>query len=51
MWPGLTLGSVHEFVVGKVTLGHDFLLVLRFSSVSVTPQWLSMLIYHLGDEQ
>jgi hypothetical protein len=32
------------FVVGKVALGHDFLLVLRFFPVSIIPPWPPMLI-------
>jgi hypothetical protein len=36
------------FVVDEVALGQVF---LRFSPFSITPPWLSMLIYHLGDEQ
>jgi hypothetical protein len=38
------------FVVEKVALGHVFLR-LQFSPVSIIPPWLSVLIYHLGDEQ
>jgi hypothetical protein len=39
------------FVVNKVALGQVFLQVLWVSPVSVVPPWLSILIYHLGDEQ
>jgi hypothetical protein len=39
------------FVVEKVALGQDFLGIVRFSPVSIIPPWLSMLIYHLGDEE
>jgi hypothetical protein len=50
--PGLEIRSVHvEFVMDKVTLGQGFLVVLRFSLVNIIPPWLSMLIYHLADEQ
>jgi hypothetical protein len=38
-------------VVDKVTLLQAFLLVLRFSLVSIIPPWLSILIYYLGDER
>jgi hypothetical protein len=34
-----------------VALGQVFLRVLRFYPVSIIPPWLSMLIYHLEDEQ
>jgi hypothetical protein len=45
-------GSVHVgFVVDKVALGQVFLRVLRFSPVIIIPPWLSILIYHLRDEQ
>jgi hypothetical protein len=36
---------------GKVALGQVFLQVLQFSPISIIPPWLSILIYHLGDEQ
>jgi hypothetical protein len=45
-------GSVHVgFVKAKVALGQVFLQVLWFSPVNIIPPWLSVLIYHLGDEQ
>jgi hypothetical protein len=40
-----------EFLVEKVALGQIFLRVLLLSLVSIIPPWLSMLIYHLRDEQ
>jgi hypothetical protein len=44
-------GSVRVgFVVDKVALGQVFLRLLRFSPVNIIPPWLSMFIYHLGDE-
>jgi hypothetical protein len=47
-----TTESVHVgFVVNKVALGQVFLQILPFSHVNIIPPWLSMLIYHLGDEQ
>jgi hypothetical protein len=39
------------FVVDKVAEEQDFLPVIRFSPVSIILSWLSMLIYHPGDEQ
>jgi hypothetical protein len=45
-------GSVYVgFVVDKVALGQVFLRVLRFSPVNIIPPRLSLLTYHLGDEQ
>jgi hypothetical protein len=45
-------GSVHVgFVVDQVMLGQVFLQVLQFSPVSILTPWLSILVYHLGDEQ
>jgi hypothetical protein len=38
-------------MVDKVALGQDFLRVLQFSPVNIIPPWLSILIYHMGDEQ
>jgi hypothetical protein len=50
--PGFALASVHVgFVVDKVALGQVFLRVLRFPPVSIILPELSILIYHLGDEQ
>jgi hypothetical protein len=50
--PGFALASVHVgFVVDKVALGQVFLRVLRFSPVSIILPELSILIYHLRDEQ
>jgi hypothetical protein len=44
--------SVHvRFVVDKVALGHIFLRVVLFSTVSIIPPWLFTLIYHLRDEE
>jgi hypothetical protein len=34
-----------------VVLGQGFLRDFRFSPVSIIPLWLSILIYHMGDEQ
>jgi hypothetical protein len=39
------------FVADIVALGQVFLRVLQFSSVNIIPSYLSMLIYHLDDEQ
>jgi hypothetical protein len=39
------------FVVDRVALGQVFLLVVRVSPVSIIPPWLSILKYHLEDEQ
>jgi branched-subunit amino acid transport protein len=39
------------FVVDKVALGQVFLKVLQFSPAIIIAAWLSILIYHLGDEQ
>jgi hypothetical protein len=48
VWPG----SVYmRFMVDKVALGQGFFRVLRFSPVSIIPQWLSILIQHLEDEK
>jgi hypothetical protein len=50
--PGVLSGSVHVgLVVDRVALGQVSVRVLRFSSLSIIPLWLFMLIYHLGDEQ
>jgi hypothetical protein len=44
--------SVHEgHVVHKVTMVQVLLRVLQFSPVNIIPPRLSMLMYHLGDEQ
>jgi branched-subunit amino acid transport protein len=52
LWPRFKPRSVHVgFVVDKVTLGQVFLQVLQFSPVNIIPPWLSIIIYHLGDEQ
>jgi hypothetical protein len=37
-----------KFVVDKVALEQDFLLVLQFSPVNIIPPWLSILKYHVG---
>jgi hypothetical protein len=39
------------FVIDKAALGQAFIRVLRVSLVDITPPWLSILLYHLGDEQ
>jgi hypothetical protein len=39
------------FMVDKVALGHVFVRVLRLSPVNIIPPSLSVLIYHLEDEQ
>jgi hypothetical protein len=45
-------GPVHVgFVMGKVALGQVYLRVILFSPVNIISPWLSMLIYHLRDEQ
>jgi len=45
-------GSVHVgFAVNKGALEQGFLRVLWLSSVSIIPPWVSILIYHLMDEQ
>jgi hypothetical protein len=36
--------------VNKVALGQVFLLGIWFVPVNIIPPWLSILIYHLGDE-
>jgi hypothetical protein len=44
--------SVHVgFVVDRVALGQVFLSVLQFFPVNIIPPWLSILIYHLENEQ
>jgi hypothetical protein len=49
---GFAPGSAHVgFVVDKVALRQVFVLVLLFSPVSIIPPQLSIVIYHLGDEQ
>jgi hypothetical protein len=49
---GFVLGSVHVgFVVDKTALGQVFLRVLWLAPVNIFPSGLSMLIYHLEDEQ
>jgi hypothetical protein len=39
------------FVIDQVTMGEVFLQVIWFSPVTIIPPWLSILIYHQGDEQ
>jgi hypothetical protein len=39
-----------EFMAGKVPLGQVSLRLLLFSPGNITPSWLSIFIYHLGDE-
>jgi branched-subunit amino acid transport protein len=39
------------FVVGKMALGQVFYRALRFSPTNIITLWLSILIYHLGNEQ
>jgi hypothetical protein len=49
--PGLNPGLVHVgFVVEKVSLEQAFIRVLGFWPVNIPP-WLSILMYHMGDEQ
>jgi hypothetical protein len=52
---GLSLwrhGSVHKrFVADTVALGQFFFQVLRFSPVNIIPPTLSILMYHVGDEE
>jgi hypothetical protein len=49
--PVFAPGSVNVgFVVVNVALGQVFLRVRSLSPVSIFPPWLSILIYHLGDE-
>jgi hypothetical protein len=49
--PGFAPGPVHmRFVLDRVTLGQLFS-DFCFPSVSIIPPWLSILIYHLRDEQ
>jgi len=46
---GFAPGSDHVvFLVDKVALGHVFLRVMWISPVSIIPQSLSVLAYHLG---
>jgi hypothetical protein len=40
-----------ESVVDKVSLVHILLQVLQFSLINIIPLWLSILMYHMGDEQ
>jgi hypothetical protein len=47
--PGSGLGSVR--VRDKVELEQGLLRVLPYSPVSIIPPWLSIVIYHLRDEQ
>jgi hypothetical protein len=50
--PGFAQGSVDVgFVVDKVALGQVSLQALHFYPVNIIPSGLSILIYHLGDEQ
>jgi hypothetical protein len=39
------------FVVDKVALGQVFIRILLVFPLSITPPWLSVLIYHMRDEQ
>jgi hypothetical protein len=48
---GFEPGSVHMGFADEVALGQIFLRVLQFYPVSIIPQWLFILIYHLEDEQ
>jgi hypothetical protein len=48
--PGFAPGSIHVgFLVDKVALGQVFLLVLRFSPVSISFQCCCPNSYHLGN--
>jgi hypothetical protein len=50
--PGFAIRSVHgRFAVDKVARGQVSLPVLRFFPVRIIPPWLSILVYHLEDEQ
>jgi hypothetical protein len=50
--PGFEPESVHlRFMEEKVALVQVFLGVLRFSTVSIIPQWLSILVRHMEDER
>jgi hypothetical protein len=50
--PGFVPGSVYvEFLVDKMALGQVFLEFFVLLLVNIIPPWLSILIYHLGDEQ
>jgi hypothetical protein len=49
---GFAPKSTHlGFVVDKLAMGQVFLRVLWSYPVHIIPPWLSMLIYHLEDEQ
>jgi hypothetical protein len=39
------------FLLDKVALERVFVKVIRFSPVGIIPPWLSVFIYHVGDEQ
>jgi hypothetical protein len=43
--------DVSEASIDKTALGQVFLPVLPVYSVYIIPPWLSILIYHMGDEQ
>jgi hypothetical protein len=43
--------SCTGFVVDKAALGQVFIEFFWFSPVSIIPQWQSILIFHLRDEQ
>jgi hypothetical protein len=50
--PGFTSGSVHVgFVAEKVAVGQVSLRFLRISPVSIISPCVSILMYHLGNEQ
>jgi hypothetical protein len=50
--PEFAPGSINVgFVVDKVALGQVFLRVLPFFLGNLIPPWLSILSYHLEDEQ
>jgi hypothetical protein len=50
--PGFAPWIFHVgFAVDKVALGQVVLGVARGYPVSIIPPWLSILIYHLGDEK
>jgi hypothetical protein len=43
--------SVHVGFVDEVAMVQDFIRVVRFFPVNILSPWLSILAYHLEDEQ